>query len=1591
MRSVYLSITCLLFVATLSYGQIPIQSSGAGSGNWNDPLSWTPNTVPTAANSNSIIVSHPITVTAAANGDQMVINSGGILTINSGITFTVNAGAGDDLTVNTGGVLTILSTGTIQLQSLPVPPPPKLALLRVFGTINNSGTISNASSATLIFEANSFYNHQYTASPGAIPIASWNLTSTCRILGYTTNSAAPTGLNQAFGNFTWDTPSLSSFIDLNGSLVTVNGNLIFQNIPSDYVYLTSITDFSLAVGGNFTVNNSFFGFNSSATTSITVGGNVLFSNNGDLNPTYDGNVTLNCVGNFEISGGTTNLTYGGAGNIPINVGGNFTLSSSPVINNGGTGSYILTFNGSGTQTYSASQEMTDFNYLILNGSRVDVPNGSFFSGAGSFTLQGGGTLGVAGVNGLATGTSAGNVRVSGSRNYAANGNIIYNGVTQNLGNEWSTSGALNGVAVNLEIANGAVVTNTNIGSTNLVGILSLTSGTINIGNSNTLTIQGVFNSTASGNFGGSSTSNLSFTGSGSLGNLNFASGSETLNNLTVGRTGTLVLGTNLTIDGALNLSFGNLNFSGRTLTMNGGSISSASTGLISNSTSNLIFGGSSYSGSVPFSGTNQLNNLTFATPGGSFSWASDVTINGNLTLTAGTLDHISGLTMATNSTIFKGGGSLTSFAPNAVTSYNVNYTGVGNTSLELPTSGTALNNLTINSSGTVTLVTNGITINGDMLISSGIFSVGSNNLTMKGSTWTSSGGFSSGTGTVTFDGTTTLAGSPTFNNITINSTRSLTLTASTTSLIGNIINNGTINSNSGTTIFGGTTAISGSSVSSFNNVTVSNTLTAPSGSMNIAGNFVNNGTFLHNNGSINFNNNTTISGSSPTSLYNTTISGVFTAPSGTLSIAGNLVNSGGTFNNNNGTVLFNGTVAAQSITGSYTFNNMSISNPSRVNNNGTINLIGTLALVSSGQFDADGAGSGIFVLRSLGVTSGGRIAALTTPANFSGIVTIERFVNGPDSWRYLSMPITNGNAGTWQTHFPVTGNFSNPSPNGVNGVVSSTAASITFWNAATQAYVNVGSGGTTASTSLSNLVGYSAYTYLSGDFTISATGTPRTGNATVPVSTGFNLVPNPYPSPVDWDNMNRTGFTNTVYIRVANNVFATYVAGAGAINEPFGGWTGEIATGQAFWVESTGATSLSLTESVKSGNQYQFLREGEPSNLIRIALSSASQRDETIIWFPEGASSDFDNDFDASKMRNGYYSSEDDKGSYINLATRVGNKEYAINGLGKISCDNPIKLLVTDVKQGSHTLTFQGLESLDLGYQVVLVDRYAKIEKNVTEGTEYEFSVTEDTNSFGVDRFEIRFIVQGNAWINSQTPPPAEIINPCSKDMITLSVRGQKGASYKLFVDGNPISDEMVGIDQASLNFDISKQVFKMGVNSIDLVVTSLSGCGQFSFSDILSFDNRDVTPPIVTREGFVLLSNASSGNEWMLDGVKIDGYDGQTLPITKSGVYSVVVSNGSCLLSSNDFVVEFNESEIQAYPNPSTDKVFITLPSEVNKTVSSISLFDLRGVKILDNVSNPEILQGEVKVLDLSNVESGIYILNILADRRYVIKIIKK
>src|SRR5690349_18718907 len=95
------------------------------SGNWNDPNSWerdsdgdgsfedSPSDFSPVAADGTIVIrnGHTITVTATVSVDEITIQSGGIVTVNNGFSWSLANGSGDEITLNAGG--TINNNGTI--------------------------------------------------------------------------------------------------------------------------------------------------------------------------------------------------------------------------------------------------------------------------------------------------------------------------------------------------------------------------------------------------------------------------------------------------------------------------------------------------------------------------------------------------------------------------------------------------------------------------------------------------------------------------------------------------------------------------------------------------------------------------------------------------------------------------------------------------------------------------------------------------------------------------------------------------------------------------------------------------------------------------------------------------------------------------------------------------------------------------------------------------------------------------------------------------------------------------------------------------------------------------------------------------------------------------------------------------------------------------------------------------------------------------------------------------------------------------------------------------------------------------------------
>jgi hypothetical protein len=354
----------------------------------------------------------------STNAGKITIQSGHTVTVSADVTASeVQIDAGGQIAVSSGKIWTIAQSSVIDLT--------------VDGTIVNSGAITLSNGVAAAFYSGSLYDH--AQNDGSIPVATWDINSTCRVTG--TISTVPGNLNQAFGNFIWNNTSQTNALELAGNLKTVKGNFSMQNTGTGSLSLGSATG-DLTIGGDFTQS-----------------GGTLIGTQSTINR------VINVAGGFTLSNGTLDLNSG-SGLDSLKVNGNFSHTGGILtVTGASTGSGVF-FNGTTNQLYTSGGAITNkVNFTVLSGDTLQMGTGAAPSvisgGTGSFLLLTGATLGITSTDGISVSGSTGNIQVGGTRAYSIGVNYIYNGTSQQVtgnGLSQNTTGDVtinNAVGVNL--------------------------------------------------------------------------------------------------------------------------------------------------------------------------------------------------------------------------------------------------------------------------------------------------------------------------------------------------------------------------------------------------------------------------------------------------------------------------------------------------------------------------------------------------------------------------------------------------------------------------------------------------------------------------------------------------------------------------------------------------------------------------------------------------------------------------------------------------------------------------------------------------------------------------------------------------------------------------------------------------------------------------------------------------------------------------------------------------------------------------------------------------------------------------------------
>lgn len=886
---------------------------------------------------------------------------GGSFTVLSGATYSLSNQSvtiNGDLTVDSGGTITRTS-GTLSAAGI---------------NIVNNGTIAGG---TFNFFRSGIQNFSGTGvMTGSVVVLNGAVATLASDITIGNGIAASaltvnTGGTFAVGGFT---------LTLNG--VSVSGSGAYTSAGSGVIKTqgTSSIDVGAAFTGSLLIDSG-----TTTASSSTLGGSLTVNTGATLNST---NQTITVLGDLTVNtGGTMTKTSG-----------NINANGPNVLNNGTITGGTFVFGRSGAQTLSGSGT-TAASATILNGAVVTLGSNhqlttlavntggtfatstfmAFLSGAGT-ALNGAGTM--ANVNVTYNGTAAQTVQTA---------NVSYNqlGIDNPAGVSLS---AAESVATQLILTNGIF--------SNGANLTLADNATIARGNG-TLASSPTF----------SESINIIYFGSNPIATGNEIPPSNTIANLTNNNINTVSLTNNLTVNGNATLASGSTLSGGATaLTFNGTTFSNNGTESVPTTTfsggAQSIAGAGTWTGGVfqltGASNTSLASNVTFSN--GSFSVGSGTTFatGGNLLTFNGTTfsntGTITGAVRTAGANVGLNAGASGFNASVNVNSGTTNGQGTVNSTLTVDATATAL---TVPAAQTFTVIGNATTA--APLSGSGTFRINGatfiNNAGVSVSSFVFGGGAQSLGGTGSFTGTTAtiLSGSTTtlivdkqMGGVAINTGGTFNITDRTLLLS----NAGTALSGSGIfTVTGSTVEYNGSAAQAlagftpYNNLNVNNTagvtgftgLTVNELLRVKAGTFTSSSTYKD----VQIDNGATLAGTNGT----------------TINVNGNWVNNGA-FAANGNTVNFNGG-GAQSIGGSSatTFNNLTVANAGSgvsLGLNTTVNGILTLtndletganALTMPASGTSAGLGDVIGNVKRTGFTGGGPALSFGNPFNSIAFAT----------------------------------------------------------------------------------------------------------------------------------------------------------------------------------------------------------------------------------------------------------------------------------------------------------------------------------------------------------------------------------------------------------------------------------------------------------------------------------------------------------------------------------------------------------------------------------------------------------------------------
>ncbi|MDI1256839.1 MAG: T9SS sorting signal type C domain-containing protein [Flavobacterium sp.] len=340
------------------------------------------------------------------------------------------------------------------------------------------------------------------------------------------------------------------------------------------------------------------------------------------------------------------------------------------------------------------------------------------------------------------------------------------------------------------------------------------------------------------------------------------------------------------------------------------------------------------------------------------------------------------------------------------------------------------------------------------------------------------------------------------------------------------------------------------------------------------------------------------------------------------------------------------------------------------------------------------------------------------------------------------------------------------------------------------------------------------------------TGVPNNGQTTIAITNsgqGFNLIGNPYPSPIDadmflaqnpgslyfWTHINQAAVSGANYATYSDMGYAAATGGPAP--------NGLIQTGQGFLLLTATPGFATFTNDMRIGdNTGQFFRTSNEIEKHRIWLNlfdEGGMQNQILVGYMTGATMEVDVSIDAKQIES----------DISNIASIIDGKKYNIQGRSlPFENTDEIPLSFNALNAGTFTIAIDHFDGLFTDQDVFIKDNIAGITHNIKESA-YTFASEAGTTT---NRFSVVF------------------------QDTTLAINPFLDASNIIvFKQNNVLNINSGKINMAAVKiFDTrGRLIFEQSnINSNAATLTNLNVAGELLLVQITSVDNRIYTKKIV-------------------------------------------------------------------------------------------------------------------------------------------------